>query len=105
MTSQVECISRVLDDLPGGHGVEDCPTAPGDHYYNRLCSFPYTANERTMVGIATFDTAIQFYSLAAGRSVPSMMVVMDTTDVFVPDSAPLVRDGRRLGRVSLLHHW
>ena len=48
-------------------------------------------NDRTMVGIATFDSAIQFYSLGAGKSLPSMMVVTDTTDVFVPDSAPLVR--------------
>ena len=48
-------------------------------------------NDRTMVGIATFDSAIQFYSLGTGKSLPSMMVVTDTTDVFVPDSAPLVR--------------
>ena len=48
------------------------------------------ASERTLVGIATFDSAIQFYSLKAGGSLPQMLVVTDTSEVYVPDSAPIV---------------
>ena len=43
-----------------------------------------------MVGLATFDSSIQFYSLREGCSQPHMLVVTDTAEVYVPDSAPLV---------------
>jgi len=59
-----DCISRVLDDIPGP--------------------------ERTMVGIATFDSTIHFYSVRPGSSQPQMLVVPDVTELYVPDSAPLI---------------
>lgn len=57
-------ISRVLDDMP----------------------YP----ERTLVGLATFDTVLHFYSLRPGASQAQMLVVADTQEVFAPDSAPLL---------------
>lgn len=40
-------------------------------------------NPRIRLGLVTYDSAVQFYSLKAGRD-PSIMVVTDTEDVFVP---------------------
>uniref|UniRef100_A0A7S0RS66 COP-II coat subunit n=1 Tax=Chlamydomonas leiostraca TaxID=1034604 RepID=A0A7S0RS66_9CHLO len=57
-------ISRVLDDMPHP--------------------------ERSLVGLATFDNVVQFYALRPGCSQPQMLVMCDTTDVFAPDSAPLM---------------
>lgn len=42
------------------------------------------------MGLATFDSVVQFYALRPGASQPQMLVMSDTTDVFAPDSAPLL---------------
>ena len=43
-----------------------------------------STNPRMRVGIITYDSAVQVYSLQAGKEQPSMMVVGDVDDVFVP---------------------
>lgn len=43
-----------------------------------------------MVGVATYDTAIHFYSLTPNQSQPQMLVMPDISDVYAPLSAPLV---------------
>ncbi len=51
-------IKQSLDDLPGG--------------------------DRTMVGFITFDSAVHYYSLKAGKTNPQMLVVGDLKELFVP---------------------
>ena len=46
--------------------------------------------ERVRVGVATFDAAVQFYSLRAGRAAPAMLIVPDAERPFCPDPASLV---------------
>lgn len=43
------------------------------------------------VALATFDSAVQFYSFRSGSSQPGMLIVTDIAEPFVPDSVPLVR--------------
>jgi protein transport protein SEC24 len=43
-----------------------------------------------MVGVATYDTSIHFYSLSPNQSQPHMLVMPDISDVYAPLSAPLV---------------
>ncbi|XP_077999051.1 protein transport protein Sec24A-like [Glandiceps talaboti] len=39
---------------------------------------------RTMIGFVTFDSTLHFYNLQEGLSRPSMMVVSDIEDIFLP---------------------
>ncbi|GAX84456.1 hypothetical protein CEUSTIGMA_g11876.t1 [Chlamydomonas eustigma] len=64
LATACSCVSRALDDIP--------------------------APERALVGLATFDSSTHFYSIRAGCSQPNMLVVSDTFDIYVPDSAPLL---------------
>lgn len=64
LATTCSCISRILDDIP--------------------------SPERVQVAVVTFDSAIQFYSLKPGSEQPSMLIVSDVTEPFVPDSAPLL---------------
>ncbi|KAK9832002.1 hypothetical protein WJX81_007680 [Elliptochloris bilobata] len=57
-------ITAVLDELQGG--------------------------ERVRVGVATFDSAVQFYSLRDGLAAPAMLVVPDAEHPFCPEPASLV---------------
>lgn len=41
-------------------------------------------NPRVRVGIITYDSVIQFYSMSTARAEPSIMVVTDVDEVFVP---------------------
>ncbi|XP_024531752.1 protein transport protein Sec24-like At4g32640 [Selaginella moellendorffii] len=45
---------------------------------------------RTMVGVATFDSTIHFYNLSKDLQQPSMLVVPDIQDVYVPVENGLV---------------
>ena len=40
--------------------------------------------ERTLVGIVTYDAALQFYNLDSKLSAPQMVVVSDLEDLFLP---------------------
>jgi protein transport protein SEC24 len=37
--------------------------------------------DNALVGVATFDSAVHFYQVAAGQQQPAMMVMADTQDV------------------------
>eukprot|EP00798_Chlamydomonas_sp_ICE-L_P030133 gene30133-35109_t len=41
-------------------------------------------DERAMVGLITFDSAIHFYNLKSGLTAPQMMVVTELEDPFIP---------------------
>ncbi|CAL5093807.1 unnamed protein product [Urochloa decumbens] len=45
---------------------------------------------RTMVGIATFDSAIHFYSLKRAQQQPLMLIVPDIQDVYTPLQTDLI---------------
>jgi protein transport protein SEC24 len=45
---------------------------------------------RTMVGIATFDSAIHFYSLKRAQQQPLMLIVPDVQDVYTPLQKDLI---------------
>ncbi|XP_062182390.1 protein transport protein SEC24 B-like [Phragmites australis] len=45
---------------------------------------------RTMVGIATFDSAIHFYSLKRSQQQPLMLIVPDVQDVYIPLQTALI---------------
>ncbi|XP_062203524.1 protein transport protein SEC24 B-like [Phragmites australis] len=45
---------------------------------------------RTMVGIATFDSAIHFYSLKRAQQLPLMLIVPDVQDVYTPLQTDLI---------------
>ena len=47
-------------------------------------------NERVQVGIATYDTTVHFYSLAASQSQAQMLVMPDIEDVYSLASANVV---------------
>eukprot|EP00955_Chlamydomonas_euryale_P055255 356074-Chlamydomonas_euryale.AAC.1 len=64
LASAAACVSKALSALP-------CP-------------------ERALVGVATFDAAVQFYGPRPGGAPPSMLVMSDVAEPFVPDSAPVV---------------
>lgn len=42
------------------------------------------------VGLATFDSAVQFFSLRSGLAAPAMLVVSDAERPFCPEPASLV---------------
>ena len=42
------------------------------------------------VGLATFDSAVHFYSLRSGLAAPAMLVVPDAERPFCPEPASLV---------------
>lgn len=46
--------------------------------------------DRTLVGLATYDNTIQFYSFRSSAAQPQMLVVTDVNDVYAPTSAPLL---------------
>ena len=55
------------------------------------CVLPVSAdNDRVQVGIATFDTTVHFYSLAASQSQAQMLVMPDIEDVYSLASANVV---------------
>lgn len=43
-----------------------------------------------MVGLATFDNTIHFYSVRSPTAAPQMLVVSDVNDVYAPSSARLL---------------
>ncbi|GFR39599.1 hypothetical protein Agub_g59 [Astrephomene gubernaculifera] len=47
---------------------------------------------RALVGIATFDTSVHFYSLRSPSSTPQMLVMSDVSDVFAPASGKLLME-------------
>jgi len=51
---------------------------------------PPAEQERTRVGLATFDSSIHFYAMRGPGTQPQMLVVCDTQDVFAPTGAPLM---------------
>ncbi|OLL21937.1 hypothetical protein NEOLI_004085, partial [Neolecta irregularis DAH-3] len=58
--------------------------------------------EGIRIGIVTFDNALQFYNLSDALDEPPMMVVSETTDVFVPLAEGLLVDPYRSKFISLL---
>ena len=64
VAAAVETIRGCLDDLPGG--------------------------ERTQVGFVTFDATVHYYTIREGASGPSMLVVSDLEDIFLPTSEDLL---------------
>ena len=42
------------------------------------------------VGVATFDSAVHFYSLRAGAAAPAMLVLSNAEQPFCPEPASLV---------------
>eukprot|EP00798_Chlamydomonas_sp_ICE-L_P015088 gene15088-21143_t len=62
--SMCAAIGKVLEDMSGG--------------------------ENLSVGIATFDSTTHFYSLRKGAAQAQMLVIPDVSEVFVPDSVPLL---------------
>jgi Sec23/Sec24 trunk domain len=54
------------------------------------------------VGIATFDSAVQFYALRPGQSAPQMLVVPDILDPYAPSASSLLVNAREArGLVSI----
>lgn len=45
-----------------------------------------------LVGIATYDSAVHFYSLRSPTAQPQMLVMSDTQDVFAPNSGKLLME-------------
>ncbi|KAF5841675.1 Sec23/Sec24 trunk domain-containing protein [Dunaliella salina] len=58
------CISLVLDDIP--------------------------QQERTLIGLATFDSSVHYYAMRGPGKQPQMLVMCDVMDVFAPEGAPLL---------------
>lgn len=50
----------------------------------KSCLNSLPGDDRTRIGIITFDNAIHFYNLRAGLASPQMMVVAEVDDPFVP---------------------
>lgn len=44
------------------------------------------------MGIATYDSAVHFYSLRSPTAQPQMLVMSDTQDVFAPNSGKLLME-------------
>ncbi|KAI8470003.1 MAG: Sec23/Sec24 trunk domain-containing protein [Monoraphidium minutum] len=59
-----QCIEQVLDSIQGG--------------------------DNALVGVATFDSSVHFYQVAAGQQQPAMMVMADTADVYSPLPAAML---------------
>jgi protein transport protein SEC24 len=60
---------------------EECVNLPG--------------GERARVGIATFDSAVQFYALRPGQSAPQMLVVPDILEPYAPSASSLLVDAQK----------
>ncbi len=45
---------------------------------------------RARIGIATFDSQVQFYALRAGQSAPQMLVVPDVSEPYAPSAASVI---------------
>lgn len=45
---------------------------------------------RARIGIATFDSQVQFYALGAGQSAPQMLVVPDVWEPYAPSASSLI---------------
>jgi hypothetical protein len=50
----------------------------------------FAGGERVHVGIATFDSSIQFYSIAPGQAGASMMVVPEVDHPFCPQPTSVI---------------
>jgi Sec23/Sec24 trunk domain len=50
--------------------------------------------DRALVGIATFDSAVQFYALRPGQSAPQMLVVPDILEPYAPSASSLLVNAR-----------
>ena len=48
------------------------------------CLDALPGDDRTQVGIITFDSSIHFYNLNDKMRAPQMMIVADTSDLFLP---------------------
>lgn len=46
--------------------------------------------ERARLGIATFDSAVQFYTLRGGQAAPQMLVMPDVEDPYSPSAPSLL---------------
>jgi len=64
VSTVVQTIREALDHLPGG--------------------------ERTQVGFVTFDSTVHYYTVRQGASSPSMMVLPDLEDIFLPTPEDLI---------------
>lgn len=51
--------------------------------------------DRARVGIATFDSAVQFYALRPGQSAPQMLVVPDIQEPYAPSASSLLVNARK----------
>lgn len=51
--------------------------------------------DRARLGIATFDSAVQFYALRPGQSAPQMLVVPDTAEPYAPAAGSLLVNARK----------
>ena len=45
---------------------------------------PPPGDDRTQVGLLTFDSSLHFYTMRPGASAPRMLVVADVSDPFLP---------------------
>lgn len=57
---------------------------------NVVFAVPFEGGERARLGIATFDSAVQFYALRPGQSAPQMLVVPDTAEPYAPSAGSLL---------------
>ena len=71
--------------LHGSSCIRQCVGA-GKRYGVTRCA----GGERVRVGVATFDSAVHFYSLRSGLAAPAMLVVPDAERPFCPEPASLV---------------
>jgi Sec23/Sec24 trunk domain len=55
----------------------------------------FPGGERARVGIATFDSAVQFYALRPGQSAPQMLVVPDISEPYAPSASSLLVNARK----------
>jgi protein transport protein SEC24 len=65
----------------------------------KACLDELPGDDRTLVGLLTFDTSLHFYSLRPSLSAPQMMVVAELDDPFLPlpeDLLVNLRDSRAL---------
>lgn len=65
-------------------------------------------NDGVQVGIATFDTSVHFYSLAASQSQAQMLVMPDIDDVYTVGASSLIvplQPSLQLVRILQLHSF
>ena len=55
-----------------------------------LTSVLFAGDDRTQVAVATFDSAIHFYTLRATQTQPQMLVVPDVADPYAPPAASVI---------------